>query len=739
MKMKKLNGFIAFVLVFAILFAGCDGIKLNISLGNDKEKSKTEKTDSSDSKFEDSDFDSDSEDGDFDSEFEDDDFDSEFEDGDFDSDSEDGDFDSEFTITQQPEDATGKVGDQVKLEVTVDGGKEPLEYQWQYAEADDSTFYNSKAEGNTRRILKPPIEEEGYDYRCVITDADGKSIVSDTARVKSNISAGIDIDKLAPIKTIGINPIRIKPIVQNNPPMQNPELDKEAIEKFLNAKKGATITAAVEDSSIPMINKLGCGYDVFGKKATNYYVKEPVLDLRKLLADGKVQATRLDSTSTRETISQSIKEYAKQVTHEASVKGGYLCFKGAVDTNFKTEQQKEESNYFATYECIFQKYRTYILGSTNLQGYVIPRVAEDLANRKRSAEDLFRTYGHYVMVNIIVGGKAVYNCTSSSKALSSFDSFQIAARASYNSVLGNIDAKYKNTTAKEEKQFNSEKRDSFYSEGGKYSLRKENMKDPNFVKNWEETLGTGGALIDFDEGANCLIPIWEFCPDKDRAEELKKAFEKQCRDYADSLPVQKHQLYKYLVELCLGVQDNPQKAREEATQKNNSILIDTDLNKDAGGEYIYLARINGEPGDWSDAITDILISTKFKDHDHEFNHNEKKDWYRILVKTNQLGNRTFTRNWCDLNHCADGDSLWLYFAKNLGEKKAPIYDIMVYDAGSKKKKGYDVCLADAKQAAADGGWEIVCFAHSNTPADLNHNAGGNALFLFVKKDMRIKE
>lgn len=713
MKMKKLNGFIAFVLVFAILFAGCDGIKLNISLGNDKEKSKTEKTDSSDSKFEDSDFD---------------------------SDSEDGDFDSEFTITQQPEDATGKVGDKVKLEVTVDGGKEPLEYQWQYAKVgDDSTFYNSKAEGNTRRILKPPIEEEGYDYRCVVTDADGKSIISDTARVKSNISAGIDIDKLAPIKTIGINPIRIKPIVQNNPPMQNPELDKEAIEKFLNAKKGATITAAVEDSSIPMINKLGCGYDVFGKKATNYYVKEPVLDLRKLLANGKVQATRLDSTSTRETISQSIKEYAKQVTHEASVKGGYLCFKGAVDTNFKTEQQKEESNYFATYECIFQKYRTYILGSTNLQGYVIPRVAEDLANRNRSVEDLFRTYGHYVMVNIIVGGKAVYNCTSSSKALSSFDSFQIAARASYNSVLGNIDAKYKNTTAKEEKQFNSEKRDSFYSEGGKYSLRKENMKDPNFVKNWEETLGTGGALIDFDEGANCLIPIWEFCPDKDRAEELKKAFEKQCRDYADSLPVQKHQLYKYLVELCLGVQDNPQKAREEATQKNNSILIDTDLNKDAGGEYIYLARINGEPGDWSDAITDILISTKFKDHDHEFNHNEKKDWYRILVKTNQLGNRTFTRNWCDLNHCADGDSLWLYYTKSLGEKKSPIYDIMVYDAGSKKKKGYDVCLADAKQAAADDGWEIVCFAHSKIPADLNHNAGGNALFLFVKKDMRIKE
>lgn len=89
-----------------------------------------------------------------------------------------------LVITKQPEGATGKLGDTVTLTVAVSGGKNPLKYQWQYADAGGSTFYNSKAEGNTSNILIPPIEEKAYDYRCVITDANGESIISNTARVQ---------------------------------------------------------------------------------------------------------------------------------------------------------------------------------------------------------------------------------------------------------------------------------------------------------------------------------------------------------------------------------------------------------------------------------------------------------------------------------------------------------------------------------------------------------------------------
>lgn len=518
---------------------------------------------------------------------------------------------------------------------------------------------------------------------------------------------------------------------------QDQASSEKSRQKFFNLEVGKTISPTVEDASIPMINRLGCGYDVFGNTATNFYVREPVLDLRRLLADGMVQATRLDHAYTRETVSESIKEYAKKITNQASVKGGYLCFKGSVNMNFTNEQQREESNYFATYERILQKYRTYILGRTDLKKYIIPEVAADLANRDRSVEDLFKTYGHYVIINSIVGGKVVYNCTSSSTKLSNFDAFQIEARASCDLVFANVGTSYGNQTTKETSQFNSRKQSSFYSDGGEYSLSESGLKDVNFIRDWEKTLESKGALIDFDENVNCLVPLWELCPDEARAEELKKAFEAMSKSYEHELPDQKHQYHRYLSLLRLGVQGDAQEARAEATG-GSATLIDTDLNVGAGGDYIYLARQNGMPGSWSDAITDILISTKHEGQTHQFNHNGQKDNYRLLIKANEYwGGTSYHAKYCDLNYRAGGDYLWLYYTKALGINKSPIYDIMVYDAGSKKAKGYENCLNEAIEKAEQDGWEIVCFAHSTTPADLNHNAGGNALFLFIKRDTRI--
>ena len=90
-------------------------------------------------------------------------------------------------ITKQPIGAAGKLDEYVKLEVIAEGGKAPLKYQWQCAAADSSDFYNSKAKGNTSNILEPKVESNAYDYRCVITDAKGKSVTSNIARVTENI------------------------------------------------------------------------------------------------------------------------------------------------------------------------------------------------------------------------------------------------------------------------------------------------------------------------------------------------------------------------------------------------------------------------------------------------------------------------------------------------------------------------------------------------------------------------
>lgn len=89
-----------------------------------------------------------------------------------------------LTITEQPQNAAGRLGENVQLKVAVNGGKEPIKYQWQYVKVGDTEYKNSTSEGNTDSILKPPVEEITYEYRCVITDANGKQVISNNAKVE---------------------------------------------------------------------------------------------------------------------------------------------------------------------------------------------------------------------------------------------------------------------------------------------------------------------------------------------------------------------------------------------------------------------------------------------------------------------------------------------------------------------------------------------------------------------------
>ncbi|EFM38754.1 hypothetical protein HMPREF0379_1500 [[Eubacterium] yurii subsp. margaretiae ATCC 43715] len=83
-----------------------------------------------------------------------------------------------LTIIKQPDTAKGKLGELMSLEVQVKGGKEPYSYQWQYRNGKDINYTDSTSGGNKTNILNPPVKNEIYFYRCVITDANGNKVTS---------------------------------------------------------------------------------------------------------------------------------------------------------------------------------------------------------------------------------------------------------------------------------------------------------------------------------------------------------------------------------------------------------------------------------------------------------------------------------------------------------------------------------------------------------------------------------
>ncbi|OLR62712.1 hypothetical protein BHF69_08500 [Anaerostipes sp. 992a] len=82
-------------------------------------------------------------------------------------------------ITSQPVDYTGTVGETATFTVQATG--EGLKYQWQFSNDDGENWRNSSQSGNKTENVSVPITaaRNGQQYRCVVTDGNSNSVISE--------------------------------------------------------------------------------------------------------------------------------------------------------------------------------------------------------------------------------------------------------------------------------------------------------------------------------------------------------------------------------------------------------------------------------------------------------------------------------------------------------------------------------------------------------------------------------
>ena len=85
-----------------------------------------------------------------------------------------------FKITTQPKDQTAAVGETVVFAVEATG--EGLTYQWQYSTSGTYWFNSSMSGSDTNSLTVQAItKRNGQQYRCIVTDANGNKLTSDSA------------------------------------------------------------------------------------------------------------------------------------------------------------------------------------------------------------------------------------------------------------------------------------------------------------------------------------------------------------------------------------------------------------------------------------------------------------------------------------------------------------------------------------------------------------------------------
>ncbi len=495
------------------------------------------------------------------------------------------------------------------------------------------------------------------------------------------------------------------------------------------------------ESDIPIVMRLGRGYDVFGEYASVEALKYPVLDIKRLVNDGAVERIRLDKGINYQTAAKSIKKYSEKMTVDTKISGDYLCFGGSVSTNFDTERTKKLDTYFSTYSYLVQKYAVYInQPKVNLKEYVLPSVSEYINNKNNSPSDVFANYGHYVLVDSITGGRVDHSISAKAKESTSFENFKLATKASFNAVVFGADAEVSYQNVKNKSKFDSTKDERLTSQGGAMTLNLGQFKnDKKALQNWEATLEDNGTLVAFGKtGARGLVPIWELCDTAERSQKLKDAF-KTLNDQkvlADKWP---SELYIKDIKFVTGKTAAEARAKCSASNTGSTIgsmgsvgsmigggftgemnnssnlngyyLIDMDLNKKAGGRYIYLCyKLTEDP---DQAITDLFAELS----DDIFDEG--------LPDTRQLSHNgnvaTFTRDTTNLN--------FLSF-KGMTPSK-PIFLWTTRDKTREPLKALEVIYSRPNLDHEE--WDFVRWQNGSNPANMNETAGGKFITILFKR------
>ncbi|MBB6497796.1 MAC/perforin domain-containing protein [Methanococcus maripaludis] len=429
---------------------------------------------------------------------------------------------------------------------------------------------------------------------------------------------------------------------------------------------------------LPGLDALGTGYDIFGEYANPKSVKSKIFNLgpqKEIVVEGKtflipevVRYTEVMQGVFDSRFGKTLKEYSEKLKVSTGLKGNYGFFQGSITASFdKSTLQRSEYEYSTVNDDV-KKWVIALPSKTDLKvkSMLDSTFSRDL-NGKMDPETLFDTYGAYYLHEVIVGARCSYNSSVNKKTLDQSVNVEVAAEMSYKKFVNSISVDEKTQYESQIKEFDSNSSTGTEVLGGKPEYGHYINQSGNYDK-WIESIIDYPVFSGFTE--NSLVPIWELCTNDTRKTELENAFpayaEKKTMPYSQYC----------ITDLSVIESDKGGAAPPYGFKK-----VDMDLNKGAGGKYIYLCYKEGL--DTTTPITDIVVL-------HGKNADAPNGYTKINV---------------DLNHKAGGK--YIYFAYSRQTNKDPIRSVVVV-------KG--------KNANAPYGYEKIDY-------DLNKGAGGEYLYL----------
>jgi hypothetical protein len=374
------------------------------------------------------------------------------------------------------------------------------------------------------------------------------------------------------------------------------EINRRAFRDFINIyKMEGTPT---NFNFPPDFYVAGRGYDLYGHYAYSGSCKGQIFDWQyasgsspfgKYQVPNCVTATAQNITDIKTHLGDSALEIQTSLSRSMSVSGGFLSlFSATVKAGIADTELRKSRRSYSIIQMFFGFNRyAFDPKSATVRKLMTPEFR--LALDRYSPEDLFTAYGTHFPIEIVTGGRLDYCCSTRVLDYHSSSAISVSAKASLDAGIGKIGIEGSSDVAKMVASFESASEEQLLTYGGlptKADIGGTGSQAELRARftAWLESVPQNLAFVNFGS-PDSLRGIWTLCDDPARRSQLETAATEYLkkRDSLNRIEADR------IVDVVVVAGKNADTAAPQGYEK-----IPYDLNKGAGGDFIY-ACIRKEP------------------------------------------------------------------------------------------------------------------------------------------------
>lgn len=387
---------------------------------------------------------------------------------------------------------------------------------------------------------------------------------------------------------------------------------------------------------------LGYGYNVVTSayfNSNDVSSRAEIFDTDSLLEDKRLRKVDLSQTETSQYMGETLETYQKDVSTNLGLSFSYGLFskvKGDFSLSTDTSTSGMSQSVFIKNQIKIQKQRQFIkygdLEIDELKDYVyktvLKKINADISGKtaeekqKYYDEEIFDRYGTHVLMDIMLGGRMDLNYVYNNSSKKTMQEIKMELDATYKTFASKVSGSISTEISSKAESFAKNSTFKASRVGGSTSPDINSYeKALESYKDWSQSIENDTSLEFFDVGNNCqdsLLPIWEFADSDAKRTEMILAYEKYVskagKFFADlDKSIGRETMPLYIKNIYIGSHTDPALAKSSidtqiALKEPNylkKVTVAVDLNKNCGGDYIYIGYTMTDNPD--EAVRDIKI------------------------------------------------------------------------------------------------------------------------------------